>query len=645
MKKYFSLLAIMLFSFLGNLCADENNYQLLSITPENNSTVEKFNEGDKITFSTNFDDDCGGFKVSIIDKYRQDNNMEGSLVYKTFVASRKNATSPWTVTFYQPLSFMKGHTYIVQMEGHEAADENSPVVATVQALYKGDGTEFTYSDATLTNIAPEASSTFNDADKNYVFLTFSKEVNIDKERSCIICSDGSQAKIEYFGNPYSEKGKTIWQLNVPKTVLLQSTGEFKLQIYAKDLDGQVVKGNKGLDENSYNEIIYKCDLGYPSVSVFPNEGKVTKLSTFNFSYDQDIRVINPEAILNLYNSDKSNVIYSFTANDLHKSADDENVLTYTLPDVLTTQGSYVLSIPEGVFGLGNGTSMLNNRAMEISYSITDRMEEYDVTITPADNSQVSSLYKFVITLNKWDAAIPFYRNKEKITLTDSEGNIITEGEASIDENRTKANQCIITLNKEISTSGSYRLNIPANAFIVDHTGNYYSDAMYFEYTVNELPAPTIKANIVPVKSENNELEKLQINFVDYSFVKVVDKNARIIIKDAAGNTVSSGRLSDGETWSRLNVIIVGDPITTDGTYFVHFPAQSICLGNQTYDKELVLEFVYDTTTAIANIEQPSDRTPKIYNLNGYLVGEGNPSEVLANKKGIFIVNGKKVVLK
>ena len=169
--------------------------------------------------------------------------------------------------------------------------------------------------------------------------------------------------------------------------------------------------------------------------------------------------------------------------------------------------------------------------------------------------------------------------------------------------------------------------------------------MYFEYTVNELPAPTIKANIVPVKSENNELEKLQINFVDYSFVKVVDKNARIIIKDAAGNTVSSGRLSDGETWSRLNVIIVGDPITTDGTYFVHFPAQSICLGNQTYDKELVLEFVYDTTTAIANIEQPSDRTAKIYNLNGYLVGEGNPSEVLANKKGIFIVNGKKVVLK
>ena len=88
-------------------------------------TVEKFNEGDKITFSTNFDDDCGGFKVSIIDKYRQDNNMEGSIVYKTFVASRKNATSPWTVTFYQPLSFMKGHTYIVQMEGHEAADDES----------------------------------------------------------------------------------------------------------------------------------------------------------------------------------------------------------------------------------------------------------------------------------------------------------------------------------------------------------------------------------------------------------------------------------------------------------------------------------------------------------------------------------------
>ena len=99
MKKYFSLLAFMLFSLVCNLYAEESNFELLSITPENNSAIDKFEAGSKITFYTNFDDKCGGFKVSIIDKYRLDNNMDGSLIYKTFVGNKATATSPWTVNF------------------------------------------------------------------------------------------------------------------------------------------------------------------------------------------------------------------------------------------------------------------------------------------------------------------------------------------------------------------------------------------------------------------------------------------------------------------------------------------------------------------------------------------------------------------
>lgn len=646
MKKYFSLLAFMLFSLVFNLYAEESNFELLSITPENNSAIDKFEAGSKITFYTNFDDKCGGFKVSIIDKYRLDNNMDGSLVYKTFVGNKATATSPWTVNFYSTITFMKGHTYIVQLEGHSASDENSPIVATVQATYTGDGSEFSYSDAKLLNIVPNEGDTFDDLDKNYIFLTFDKEVNIDSERSCFVGSDWTKSKIAYLGNPYEEQGKKIWQLNVPVSVLQHATGEFKLNLYAKDLDGQVVKGNKGLDENSYTEISYQCDLGYPEVSVYPATGKVSKISQFNFSYDQGITIINPDATFNLFNSDKSQVIYSFQAKDLAVSTDDENVLTYTLLQPLTTLGTYYLSVPASAFGLGNGTLMVDNRASVLEYSIADRMDEYDVTITPADNSQVTKLSQFVITLNKWDAAIPYYLNKEKITLTDLDGNLITEGNADIDENRTKANQCIITLNEEVETPGNYRLNIPYKAFIVDHTGNYYSEAMYFEYTVKDGPAPTINTTTTTVKAEDNSLSMVKINFTDYSYVDIENETARILIKDASGNTVSEGSLVPGENWNRINVKVTGETISQSGTYYLYIPANSINLEYaHLYKNELVVEFNFDSATSISNVEQTSNRVAKVYNLNGCLVGEGNPAVILNNKKGIYIVNGKKVVLK
>lgn len=646
MKKYFSLLAFMLFSLVCNLYAEESNFELLSITPENNSAIDKFEAGSKITFYTNFDDKCGGFKVSIIDKYRLDNNMDGSLIYKTFVGNKATATSPWTVNFYSTITFMKGHTYIVQLEGHSASDENSPIVATVQATYTGDGSEFSYSDAKLLNIVPNEGDTFDDLDKNYIFLTFDKEVNIDSERSCFVGSDCTKSKIAYLGNPYEEQGKKIWQLNVPVSVLQHATGEFKLNLYAKDLDGQVVKGNKGLDENSYTEISYQCDLGYPEVSVYPATGKVSKISQFNFSYDQGITIINPDATFYLFNSDKSQVIYSFQAKDLAVSTDDENVLTYTLLQPLTTLGTYYLSVPASAFGLGNGTLMVDNRASVLEYSIADRMDEYDVTITPADNSQVTKLSQFVITLNKWDAAIPYYLNKEKITLTDLDGNLITEGNADIDENRTKANQCIITLNEEVETPGNYRLNIPYKAFIVDHTGNYYSEAMYFEYTVKKGPAPTINTTTTTVKAEDNSLSMVKINFTDYSYVDIENETARILIKDASGNTVSEGSLVPGENWNRINVKVTGETISQSGTYYLYIPANSINLEYaHLYKNELVVEFNFDSATSISNVEQASNRVAKVYNLNGCLVGEGNPAVILNNKKGIYIVNGKKVVLK
>lgn len=67
-----------------------------------------------------------------------------------------------------------------------------------------------------------------------------------------------------------------------------------------------------------------------------------------------------------------------------------------------------------------------------------------------------------------------------------------------------------------------------------------------------------------------------------------------------------------------------------------------CVDGKDYSKIVAAEYNPADVTGIANIKLDANKAVKVYNLNGQLVSEGKSFDGL---KGVYIVNGKKVVLK
>ena len=83
----------------------------------------------------------------------------------------------------------------------------------------------------------------------------------------------------------------------------------------------------------------------------------------------------------------------------------------------------------------------------------------------------------------------------------------------------------------------------------------------------------------------------------------------------------------------------------EGKYQLHIPSGILIFNETTYTKDLVYEIDFNPTTTMQKpaYARRNDKT-RVYNTQGMLVREGKIDEVLNGLKGIFIINGKKIVL-
>ena len=87
-------------------------------------------------------------------------------------------------------------------------------------------------------------------------------------------------------------------------------------------------------------------------------------------------------------------------------------------------------------------------------------------------------------------------------------------------------------------------------------------------------------------------------------------------------------------------------LNTANDYILTIPANSITLNGETYKADLEIPVHYDPATSLPfTFADNGNRTIKVYNLQGQLVKEGKASEVLNGLKGLYIVNGKKMIIK
>lgn len=348
-------------------------------------------------------------------------------------------------------------------------------------------------------------------------------------------------------------------------------------------------------------------------------------------------------------------------------------------------GTYILDLTEGSVefedGTQNGETVYNFKIIEThvpqSYvfpmpSPYDSFDSFNVIW--ADNiSQPYEISSQYATLNPDSGKLEFNAegiSQFKATLNDVEDieiRAITIEEFQEDENSDNYPnaQLLITL-ADIQTviDGDYSLVIPAGIInITTPDFNVVNDEVTFTFTLKaqevfELPAPIVN----PTEGAVNDLKEVIISWpAVLGGWDLLNKNQENSSEVTV--IVNSEEFTDFETtftWSSIEVKTEeadGDQLVITfgnnyepGTYSISIPEGYINvtdIDRGTYSSQQInLTYTLEGTTAIDNLSGDDNDNVSIYNINGLKVARGIEKSPVKNlPKGIYIVNGKKVVVK
>lgn len=339
---------------------------------------------------------------------------------------------------------------------------------------------------------------------------------------------------------------------------------------------------------------------------------------------------------------------------------------FTMPETIMTPDTYTIVVPAGVIAEadaeGNPTGAYNDE-FEVTYIVTGEVAPvtYDFTpveVDPADGSTVSQLYSFTLMFN--EAPQVNYEVANPVTVYNEDGDAISTG--TIFGSRMQPNAVTVTCSdgESITANGTYTIIINQGAFGNElwlnsgaMTGACNPELQYTFTVVEPDLAPTA---IVP--DNNTTIEKLDSIILTYNFAVGLSWYGNVTVKDAEGNEVASvdgeacelvPESEDANWWDPCYTVKIKftEPIETKGTYTVTLPEGFLMLGEagEFQNKETI--FTYEVTGGDGiNSIAAEDGNVTVYTLNGVKVLDNQPANELKNlKKGIYIVNGKKVVIK
>lgn len=300
------------------------------------------------------------------------------------------------------------------------------------------------------------------------------------------------------------------------------------------------------------------------------------------------------------------------------------------------EGLYTLIIPRGTFLIDG---KINREILkEFDYSIPNPANNY--TIDPADGSTLSELVEITIT---WEEATAIEVNPEKMI-----GGIMVyqiDGEfknyaAEVFCGPTFGNYVLLSLTRAVSDAGDYVVEIPDNMFTVDGT-----PIAAFSISYNIPGTPTSSATI-NATLDNGSLSTIVLTFDPCTNLALYEP--------AEGETIEApfiihNKGFDAYQAATYTITITGEntaTLTTDknlgaGNYTLHIPK-----GNFLIDGKLNKLALFDfDNTAVENIVNDNARI-KVYDLRGIqVIDNGTANELKSLEPGIYIVNGKKQVVR
>lgn len=291
-----------------------------------------------------------------------------------------------------------------------------------------------------------------------------------------------------------------------------------------------------------------------------------------------------------------------------------------------------------------------------NFRLTRVSEEYDevklASISPATEDDLTDgITEFILTFDQ-DVTLNEGADAPVVSLM---RNILTPSAVE-----GAANQIKLTPAEPVTAAGSYVLMIP-ELLVLDADGNYNADTT-FVYTVPEKVIDTETyeyMSVNPAEGKVESLKDIEITFAEgsYAFIDwLVEEQPYLLnttTQEQIGVSLESVSLDFVTDLNKIRAV-VAEEVTEEGAYTLVIPARLIFEGNDEWGSSVV-DYAPEIRINYTIDEDEGDGidailaeggTVDVYTVSGVLVKkDAGAADLKSLKKGIYIINGKKMAVK
>lgn len=373
--------------------------------------------------------------------------------------------------------------------------------------------------------------------------------------------------------------------------------------------------------------------------ISPAQGAVARIDNIVITFEGEVALVNP-----------ANIIISDYEDAIAATVEAEgNTLVITPEKAITRYGQYVLTIDGGAITI-DGHS---NPAYQYVYVVAKASDPWSGAFTadPVADSTVESLKNFTITFD----------GTNRLTLNSLAGpndfpalfNGATGEKVMSSISTTSQNTLKMSLYSAVTAPGEYVLVVPG-AFLYLDGEMMTSDLKVNYYIERSVDYRDVAFTFVPSEGETiSPMDAVTVTFSAEGLVGVVHNSfawgtqAPRFVSEAGASvpSIQIKKLTDlSYTFTHTY------PFSTNGEFSLLIPAEYFTFtfsdGYEQKNEEISTTFEVQGTSAIDAVESEAAAAGDIYNVLGVCVlHNATPEQVKALPAGIYLINGKKILVK
>lgn len=496
-----------------------DDFEVLSISPDLSQPQAVWND-QVMTVNTNHNEAIGVTTLSIIDTYT------GEYVVSSSNFSTKRAlgdSAPITWEVVGPYKFIEGHNYKAELVFYNGENEFSedgvPTKVVARAAYEFTGRVegFKYSDITLLDVSPVPMSLVISEPSQAVFTyTFSGPVNVYKASTPLGMGGDNVYPSSCLS---SNEDKTVWTLDLSNdSYIMGVDAVLTIYIYARDLDGNQLRGDWGEENESCFIREWQCDLGAKGIVVVSPENGATldRLSeivvksengeamTWSWMGDAYVQNLLGENIgmLVLSEEEAEGSATEFRFTKWVPEGEGSGV-----PLDLVAEGSYVIYFGPGCFVFGEQFEAVNSRSLYSGFQITGALDEpvgpgidpaeqevfFYESVSPESGSTVTSLE----LIKLWYPDIVDTMGKDAVVYNKADQSVVSYAQVVYDWDDLYLAK--VELLDPVTEAGEYEVVIPRGAicnnefFMSDGNAGICNPEIKLVYTVDPTGGSAVEA--------------------------------------------------------------------------------------------------------------------------------------------------------